>query len=645
MRRRSKWLVMILLCVSGFVVRVALREARPLGPVVGPEVPDAPEPSSSPLPLAPSGAVHSRSSPEAKTMSVGHVVRGIVIDARNGSPVAGAHVVAEASAERGEAERSEVTSGAEGRFEFPLPIRRSDDAVRPVTVRVQAEGYRPQADATIAVRDGSPADDLVIRLDPLLRVRGIVLDAAGGAVGDAIVRLCDGTEQDDVRTGQDGRFDRVTTARRVRSVSARHPTRGTAHLVLAEVGVSGPDGVEIPPLILRERGALGGRVTLPNGAAAAGAWVVALRQPEAGPPSATGTEGLDADACRPTSGGRDQVRAGADGVFRFASLEPGRYVLRSPTDASVGATPERSFEVGDENIVLVVAGTALRLAFVDEAGARVPEGDYSFAEVGAPDRTPPLAGAGGFDPAESETTVFLPRPARLVLTATAPSLDSGPISIDLRAGDVTLRTIVLRRGAPRGRIRVEVVDPSGRSVKPFYVSARRIDPAGGTTSDAVAISSAAGPAIENLREGTYLVDVYPGSGVPYGIGPLPSGYAWARATTVVRGAAESVLRVVARPGSELDVTVEAPPEFRGRPVTWSLREVAAGAEPIGGVWSRSDSPIVGSLGVGGARHFAPRLPPGRYALSVEISGRAPASVEFTVDGDAPTSVRVQTQAR
>ncbi|MCP3137551.1 carboxypeptidase regulatory-like domain-containing protein [Pyxidicoccus xibeiensis] len=200
----------------------------------------------------------------------------------------------------------------DGRFELPLPT-----AGERVIAAVDAPGYEPM----MVDRPASPdLGDLV--LEKLPSISGLVRDASGGPVPDAVV-TCDVCD-DSVMTGPDGRFSLASPPYVPRfTLSARKGRLSGTQQV--ERGSKGP--VE---LTLRQATRLSGRVYLPDGSPAPGFEV----------------EAVNADRSEPLT-----IVTGPDGGYSV-EVSPGNYRF------ALGANREFS---GEPALVVQVAGTDMRL--------------------------------------------------------------------------------------------------------------------------------------------------------------------------------------------------------------------------------------------------------------------------------------------
>ncbi|WP_164000907.1 carboxypeptidase regulatory-like domain-containing protein [Pyxidicoccus caerfyrddinensis] len=227
------------------------------------------------------------------------VFRGRVVGS-DGAPVRRYHV-----------DEHEVNS-PDGRFELPLAA-----AGERIIAAVNAPGYEPMmVDRPLAPDLG----DLV--LEKLPSISGVVRDAGGGTVADAVV-TCDVCDES-VMSGPDGSFTLASPPYVPRfTVSARKGRlSGTQSL---ERGARGP--VE---LTLRQATRLSGRVYLASGQPAAGFEV----------------EAVNADRSEPLT-----IVTGPDGAYSV-EVSPGSYRF------ALGANREFS---GEPTLVVQVAGAEMHL--------------------------------------------------------------------------------------------------------------------------------------------------------------------------------------------------------------------------------------------------------------------------------------------
>lgn len=195
-----------------------------LGPSRGP-----PPPGPATAPPAP-GAAAAPAHPAAATTAT---VEGLVLDARGEPAGPGVEVVAERV--RVDVFRAVATTEADGRFRVAVPLSFRQESV-PLRATDPRTGHAGAGYATVI--PGIRVPFVLLRLEPLLEIRGRVVDAAGRpAPGRAVrVKLRSVAGDEVVTSGEDGRF----------SVRLRRAESGVA-VARDRDGVLGPSvAFEVP---------------------------------------------------------------------------------------------------------------------------------------------------------------------------------------------------------------------------------------------------------------------------------------------------------------------------------------------------------------------------------------------------------------
>jgi RNA polymerase sigma-70 factor (ECF subfamily) len=285
----------------------------------------------------------------------GQPLRGTVVDAETGRPVAGARVGVDWKL------FGAVLSGADGTY--------SITAVRPLqgvkSLHVLADGY---ARTVAQVAETDSVIDLALHRP--FRLRGRIVSADGRPLADALVSVAANTVVEttwhfsigDARTGPDGRFAVDGLDREIEHLLTA-AAQG-AGLVRRTVGrpSAGDEEVDVGDVVLPTARSIEGRLQDLAGDLLARRSVVV-----AGPTLAGGTLAADAvTESRPT----DDL-----GRFRFTDLIPGSYRLSS----TVPGEPAVSTDVivpPDQDVrdVVLRAGQTrtVTVHVVDEAGAAIP---------------------------------------------------------------------------------------------------------------------------------------------------------------------------------------------------------------------------------------------------------------------------------
>ncbi len=278
-------------------------------------------------------------------------VRGLVVDADDGHPVAGATLSVEGVPWSSPA----VTSDASGSFRFPfVPFEATG-------LFAVAGGYKA-ARVALGPREDAPEPDLRVALDRGDPVDGVVLDPDGKPVRARVV-ACEGRPSEArVESGDDGAFHLPAS------------TDGCDAVALhAETAPSDPARVRASGPLLLRLGAPGGI----SGSAVDGR----------GAPLDSFSLGVEAFAG--PHGQTVQVRPAAfrGGSFRVDRLVPGSYVLTASTQ---GAPPARSDPievrrgaVTDGVRIVVAAGGVVVGRVVDDRNAPLAGVDLRFDLVSA----------------------------------------------------------------------------------------------------------------------------------------------------------------------------------------------------------------------------------------------------------------------
>lgn len=301
----------------------------------------------------------------------GFAIEGVVLDDRDGEPIADAQIHVESGSSRGVP--IAVTDEA-GRFEI-----RSDVAWPESTLFfVRADGYGFHEFVAPAPRD--PPSSIEVRLHRGHAIRGRVVDDVGSPLPDAIAAVLFWRDPNGLRLGEDYAVSR--SAADGRFVLADVDTR-MDHVLLvrgeslagAFVSVRGDPNVEEDTDV--------GDVVVRRGALVAGALLdgdqkpvpfrrVLLDRIESSP--STGSSAAQRLGFLQECLGRTQFTA-ADGSFAFDGVAPGEWRLRSTGEGALG-NADQSLSIRDEEvhegIVLSIdEGLSITGRVVDDRGARV----------------------------------------------------------------------------------------------------------------------------------------------------------------------------------------------------------------------------------------------------------------------------------
>ncbi|MBZ5496657.1 MAG: carboxypeptidase-like regulatory domain-containing protein [Acidobacteriia bacterium] len=276
-------------------------------------------------------------SPASDTWYTSVAFKGVVLNETNRTPVDGATV--RIFAYSSPSSVVDKTTSAGGKFEIVAP-----PAYR-YGVKAEADGFRSyQEDSFVITR---PYYDLEILLTPTLLLRGRVVDSLNAGVGDALVQL---RREDDrtpaflsVTTDQQGVFTFTEVPRygRLRA-EAYHPAFDS----LGAVAVTLPaeSDVVIRMTATRITGSLAGIVT------------DTVRKPVA----AARISLFDPNQGRLLS----TVQTDTQGLYRFARMREGNYLVRCAADGFVDART-------NQGIAAISANREARLDFSLEPGLQI----------------------------------------------------------------------------------------------------------------------------------------------------------------------------------------------------------------------------------------------------------------------------------
>ena len=254
-------------------------------------------------------------------------VRGFVVEATTGKPVEAFTLVLSVNEhlplESGRS--SQIFSGQQGTFEYVDPYLRGD-----FYIFALAEGYPPSRSDPINLEDGEDADDIVIQMQPSIRIRGRVSDSSGSGIADARVRLSPRLLDDSTETAD--------LFMRVISQSVRNEEKSTLsdaagfyefdnladgrYAVLAEHPDFAPSGTE-ETVVIPENG----EVVLPDVTLSDGAVLKGVVVSGKGEPMADARVQIFRQGAGPGSGFYSATTH-QDGHFEFVHLNPGRYGLQ-----------------------------------------------------------------------------------------------------------------------------------------------------------------------------------------------------------------------------------------------------------------------------------------------------------------------------
>lgn len=551
----------------------------------------------------------------------GRTVTGRVSDAATGAPVAGAHVGSNWVQNRA------VTTGADGRYEFPG----WNEGQGSSDLQATAEGYGRRG---FVVGTKEVVDFALERGDS---VTGRAVDAAGKPVADVLVGViavgskaggADGDILGSVRTGTDGRF-RTTSLRRDQdhALVLMAPGFGRTLLDFAP-RTAGPGEIDVGDVVLPPARAIEGRVLDAKGSGIPDLDVTLKganadrRRLLSGPADSRGYDGY---------GQAEGARTDDLGRFRFPDLAPGTYALRSSPQGRVSATRSVSLTAEKDELaadLVFAAGREVTIAVTDSegrplAGAQV----YVSGAAGAPE--------GGPTDTKGEVRVTLPPGDWSVTLHWSAEQDPQrrhfrPVSARPIPADASRFVVALEAaGAITGRI----LDPAGAGVGFLTVEAVRggeVVATSGTQPDgAFSLDLPAGAAVTVRARGFVRSGADASRG---GLHPAGTqGDAWAAEQDRVEVGASGVAITARRLAQDRTVAVQA---------------LTPDGRPLAGVGVLLQSALYllrqGTTDAAGRAAFT-GLPPDRWTITVQpdaahLDEWAPAHVEVE-DPSAPVEVR------
>lgn len=283
-------------------------------------------------------------------------ITGTVLDP-DGKPVAGAKVAAHFF----QPEREEdTTTGADGRFTFSLELPKQEDRFPVGRIVIYAPG--------LAVSNGTlTKDGATYSLRPTSQMSGLVIDAQGKPVADAVVRLADiifGNftnilwvpdslqETFTARTDINGRWTIKDVPAMGRADVDLIDTRFVRERVRAPL-----DGGDVPPLKARPGAVIAGLARFEDGRPAAGIYIFC-----------NGLEGHDTWA---------ETTTGDDGRYRLTGLSSG------PVNVMFDDHKGDWVAVAQQNVPAVEGQETAAGDLIANAGVLI-EGDVTVKETGKP---------------------------------------------------------------------------------------------------------------------------------------------------------------------------------------------------------------------------------------------------------------------
>ncbi|MCG3132992.1 MAG: hypothetical protein HMLKMBBP_00078 [Planctomycetes bacterium] len=462
-------------------------------------------------------------------------IRGRVVDATTGGPVAGAWIL--------DGNVVSATTGTDGSFAFvgggPGGTVRGASVDTRSHVRWHAS----------MVEIWSPGDFIEVRLDPARSISGTVTWDDGTPVADAIVRTI--PESGSTPTSAEGRFVVTRLDARKHVVAVEHPD--AAREEIADVEADRSD----LRIVLRRGSPILGRVLGADGAGVPGVWIIA-RPEDRGSPVLRTVTGAD--------GGFVLSGAGAGVAFVANLVPPARPTDEVPDTGRYRRTTAWGLRAGGGPVDLRLdEGETIIGTLADEAGAPIAGVTLQAAPVpGGPERTATTGASGRFQLSGLHAAEYLIAPAR-----------GGGLSA-VRGGDAVpggardVRLVGVRSVVLRGVVVDERQEPvrDALLVVPSAVKERRGPFPGSDGATA--------------RDGSFEVrDLDPATGVVYidAQGFVPQQIDASRAgpeplrVSLVRGHTVAG-RVLRADGSGVRAAIL----FRHRTTTWLTRSVSTDAD-------------------------------------------------------------------
>jgi len=410
-------------------------------------------------------------------VSRGQSIRGSVLEAGGGKPVARANVSASAKSDPENPRAQQTTAWGtqtddHGTFELAglLPGR--------YMIHVYAwspERAAPLKPMEVALPAGKDLDDVKIEMPGTGEVKGSVRDAKGHPIAGAQLSLEDGAQGQSAIAADDGTFsfpwvaagEYRVTARRGYGDTMRAPGTGDDDVQGEKISVRA-GGVADVKLVVESRGStVSGVVRDADGAPVADAFVEATRE--------------STSATKATGGAAREGRWGSffstphltdhDGRFTIEDLADSKHTIRAHRKGGGEAIAEH-IEPGAD-VVLTIAGTGRMSGVVVAPGGTVPE-EFS---VSLHDETTGFRRHDSFFRTGGEWSLpELPAGKYKVKVTAGPG--SAELEASMTAGQDT--TGVRVELAPRVTVRGTVVDLEGKPVAGMFVT---IDGAGGWNGD------------------------------------------------------------------------------------------------------------------------------------------------------------------
>jgi hypothetical protein len=567
-----------------------------------------------------------------------------VVRGPGGAAVEGASVVASIHLADEVHAIGEARTGADGTYVIAVAARadlsRLEQTLASVHVRAWATGFKPARDAWM---DAPPAGGELrvdFTMEPGATLHGRVVDPDAKGVPWAAVRIClEGPEKHEYfSTDGRGEFAIDIAGGGSGWIGAYRNGVGTA--VAPLVLVAGRDAA-IPDLVLRGEALIAGRAVHPDGTPARFLAVDLRSASDAPPAPAAGCAGF-AESIRRA---RLQVRTDGGGRFRASGLRAGRWRVMELGDRREDAeAPEDVHATGETDVVLVSRQHRLVLRVVDGDG-RTVRGASFRAHGETEDVTFSAAGQisqpGGIEPLDLEAGM------RLEVSVTAGDLSSGAVPYDFPK-DAWERetTVVLTRRAEPGRLELIVAGPYGKPMSVWRAEIRA--PLTGGVVTTHVFGPAEGGLTPFLEPGEYELTVWPGRGedVLDGVPLLP-----VRERVVVPLGAVSRHFVHAEVGGRLRLTLRVPTgkSLDGERTGVTLRAPTGGEprhlSPTSFFAEGKGRATNGLLVAGTPVTHAEAIAPGRWTLSIDSPGYAPAERLVEVEMGSTVDVEITLEPR
>lgn len=559
-----------------------------------------------------------------------------------GRPLAGAWVQARVRGLPGEHAVTRATTREDGTFLVDLAVLAEVGPLVRSPLRIELHGWAdgfpggPADRWSVALGTREDLHDLSPRLvlTEGASTRGRIVDATGRPVPFAMVQI--GRQGSGSMTGAeagaDGRFVVPQDGPGTYRLRASAPGIGRADLEHVEVAAGRDE--DVGDLELIGGGSIEGLARFLDGTGAPGVLVTAHVHR-----GRSSTGGLTSSQARTDEAGRFRLQGLMHGAWRVGARGTGKAPLEEPV-----------FETGERDARVVLCRRRVRVFVEDESGAAVSGATYAVKW---------LRGSAGYEVEDAESgSTDVPSGTFSVWGVPGDRVHvSSHVEGALYAESLVTfeesspwdqtRRLVLRP-APMGvgRLRVQLVDPSGETIPVFALSLRS-SPAGQVLDGFHEARPGENGLFEDVPAGSWTAEVMAGRAEH---GPPTELFLPIHGTVRVDASRETELCLEAEPAARLRITVHAL-AGEGQPVrevAFTLEPVAEPSErrPVGGFTTQREG---GHWVLGGLRYGEPGIdarayPGGRYLLRAVRSDEATLDAEVDLVAGGVTDVEVDMDA-